>query len=415
MSLNNDNTIKYINSEETAIKSTKIRILPTESQRAVLLEWIHCYRYTYNKALAYIKDQQEETGKLNLSWMNLKRVLCMSKNKTCIVCNKNTNFNIHCEEPVNVVTNNISEFELLTPANIRVSAVKACCEAYKTALTNFKNGNCNKFMMGFKSKKKLDGETICIDNSNLTITKNSFITFCTYFDQSERVIKTAQLIPNNKHDYSIHYDFKTKNFDLLVIEDEVLQNKEQSNNKICAIDQGVKTFGVVFDASNGKSIELKMPKEKLNKLRIKIASMQSCKIKQAKINKHHRKISNIINTTHWEFANILTNNYDSILLPKFESQRFCNKSRAFNTILINTNRHYQFTQKLTWKCKKRNVELITNFDESYTSKTCTQCGFLNNELTLGDRVYNCKQCKLKVDRDYNGARNIYIKYYSFDK
>ena len=70
-------------------------------------------------------------------------------------------------------------------------------------------------------------------------------------------------------------------------------------------------------------------------------------------------------------------------------------------------RHYSFRLRLTEKCKQRGNELYF-VDESYTSKTCTCCGQLNNSLG-SNKVFNCKSCGLEIDRDINGARNILIK------
>jgi len=46
-------------------------------------------------------------------------------------------------------------------------------------------------------------------------------------------------------------------------------------------------------------------------------------------------------------------------------------------------------------------------NESYTSKTCTECGELND--VQGSEEYHCNVCGLDVDRDVNGSRNILIK------
>ena len=46
--------------------------------------------------------------------------------------------------------------------------------------------------------------------------------------------------------------------------------------------------------------------------------------------------------------------------------------------------------------------------EEYTSKTCTNCGVIKDDLN-GNSVYKCNNCKMTLDRDINGARNIYIK------
>jgi putative transposase len=41
-----------------------------------------------------------------------------------------------------------------------------------------------------------------------------------------------------------------------------------------------------------------------------------------------------------------------------------------------------------------------------TSKTCSNCGYVNNELTLADRIFHCFKCGLEIDRDLNASINI---------
>lgn len=51
------------------------------------------------------------------------------------------------------------------------------------------------------------------------------------------------------------------------------------------------------------------------------------------------------------------------------------------------------------------VEEVT---EEFTSKTCTKCESLHNNLGSSN-VYSCKQCSSVFDRKGNGVRNILIK------
>jgi putative transposase len=41
-----------------------------------------------------------------------------------------------------------------------------------------------------------------------------------------------------------------------------------------------------------------------------------------------------------------------------------------------------------------------------TSKTCSSCGWKNENLTLSDRMFVCASCSLNLDRDTNAAINI---------
>jgi len=51
-----------------------------------------------------------------------------------------------------------------------------------------------------------------------------------------------------------------------------------------------------------------------------------------------------------------------------------------------------------------NVLKIGRFDPS--SKTCSNCGNINKELTLKDRTWTCKGCGTVLDRDINASINI---------
>lgn len=68
---------------------------------------------------------------------------------------------------------------------------------------------------------------------------------------------------------------------------------------------------------------------------------------------------------------------------------------------------YQFKQRLIYKCQTKG-NIYKEVDESYTSKTCSVCGSYDKDLGA-KKVYNCTECGIKMDRDVNGCRGIYIK------
>ena len=41
-----------------------------------------------------------------------------------------------------------------------------------------------------------------------------------------------------------------------------------------------------------------------------------------------------------------------------------------------------------------------------SSKTCSKCGNVKEELKLSERSYKCECCGIEIDRDYNAAVNI---------
>ena len=54
-----------------------------------------------------------------------------------------------------------------------------------------------------------------------------------------------------------------------------------------------------------------------------------------------------------------------------------------------------------------NAEIIIK-PEYYTSMTCGRCGNLKYNLGRNE-IYECEKCNLKIDRDYNGSRNILLR------
>ncbi len=70
-------------------------------------------------------------------------------------------------------------------------------------------------------------------------------------------------------------------------------------------------------------------------------------------------------------------------------------------------KYYVFRQRLEYKCSMFNVNYKL-VNERRTSKTCSNCGNYNEKLGAAS-MYYCKKCKCIIDRDINGARNIYIR------
>lgn len=52
----------------------------------------------------------------------------------------------------------------------------------------------------------------------------------------------------------------------------------------------------------------------------------------------------------------------------------------------------------------REIKRISTFAPS--SKTCSNCGWYNPNLTLKDRIFKCKECGHEEDRDLNASKNI---------
>jgi putative transposase len=61
---------------------------------------------------------------------------------------------------------------------------------------------------------------------------------------------------------------------------------------------------------------------------------------------------------------------------------------------------------LSYKCAWYGAELVVCDRFFPSSKTCSGCGRVRDDLRLGERVFTCRGCGLRIDRDLNAAINL---------
>jgi putative transposase len=61
---------------------------------------------------------------------------------------------------------------------------------------------------------------------------------------------------------------------------------------------------------------------------------------------------------------------------------------------------------IEYKAKLRGVAVVVADRWFPSSKTCSECGCVKSDLTLGDRVFQCDDCGHEQDRDLNAALNL---------
>lgn len=367
------------------IRCIKFPIYPTLKQKKILLQWMGTYRVVYNRTVDDIK-----VNKSNINFFELR--------------------NKHVTKKNNKVAN---EWEFETPKDIRAGAVKQLVSNYKSAFTNLKRGNIRQFKIGFKSKRQV--QSISIPKTAIKLSKRKVQIYHTYMNnkinchymQSKKVIDSGGV----NHDINLVYD--NHNFYLHIPVDITARHNEPKEN-ICAVDPGVRNFATIY-SSNGCT-KIKPNKEIIRKLHLKLDALRSLRArnlisKSVYSLKHYKvskRINSLIDELHFKTCNYLLNKYEQIILPPYESQVMVGK----NGISSNTKRNmlslkpFQFRLRLKQKLTGHTVHETT---EEFTSKTCTNCGKLKNNLG-GNETYICDNCKLVIDRDINGARNILLKH-----
>ncbi len=67
---------------------------------------------------------------------------------------------------------------------------------------------------------------------------------------------------------------------------------------------------------------------------------------------------------------------------------------------------YEFRRQLEYKAPFAGSEVLLASRWEPSSKTCSCCGWVKDDLTLADRVFVFLDCGSVQDRDYNAAKNL---------
>ena len=67
---------------------------------------------------------------------------------------------------------------------------------------------------------------------------------------------------------------------------------------------------------------------------------------------------------------------------------------------------YKFYKQIEYKSLWNNIKFIVADRFYASSKICSCCGSIKNDLKLSDRVYKCERCNTLIDRDKNASINL---------
>ena len=216
-----------------------------------------------------------------------------------------------------------------------------------------------------------------------------------------------------------------------------------------ALDPGEKVFMTYYSPQEcgkiGNDIRVPILKEetrvrKLQRILSKGKNKEGKRLKhkkaiKKKIQTVYRRIQNKVKELHNQTANYLTDHFNEIWIPPFETKRMVRNEHQESKILCKENKkkckslkekiqvrrrwklngrvkfvllqlsHYKFRQHLEKKCLEKGCQMKV-VDESYTSMCCGGCGCKSNQYD--NRIKKCV-CGTRIDRDLNGSRNILIK------
>jgi len=214
---------------------------------------------------------------------------------------------------------------------------------------------------------------------------------------------------------TLKYDPKRDDFILHIkYKQPDLSNKESyvNRNKTASFDLGIRTGFSGYTSDSIIEIGTSEFVQKYIQRQLKLIdsinnnNKLSRKKKLAAINKRYERIKNKVDDMQWKVADYLTKSYKTILIGNFSTKKMGENSNVSKMTkrVGNMLSFYQFKQKLQYKCNKTGTN-YKHINEAYTSKCCSRCGYFKADL--GDaKTYNCNNCKMSLDRDINGAKNI---------
>ena len=192
-------------------------------------------------------------------------------------------------------------------------------------------------------------------------------------------------------------------------------------NRKVGVDVGIKSALILSDG-----IAINNPKPlKKNLRKIKRLSRQLSKrvhpktkeerLQGAKKSNNYMKLSVRLAHTHGRVANIrrdflhkvttiLTTHYGEVAIEDLNVKGITKNHRLAQA--VNDVSFGELRRQIEYKAATNGVKVL-KVDRFYpSSKTCSACGAVKEDLTLNDRTYRCDKCGAVFDRDYNASRNL---------
>jgi IS605 OrfB family transposase len=393
------------------LKTLKIRIFPTQEEKDRLHLMFHQYRWYYNALVSLLPEIPEAS---KYSSRKIRDLFMKYRYEEEVSGNL-----VFCEF---VYDEGVREFptpEFWNTKGINRlirGAVNKFTYSLNAAKANLRNRNIKNFKMSFMTKKSPREYLHFEDRSYPVFIRNIESRYWFTTPQKKKVnIPYSKIFEENPKGLELIYEKSTDRYfihcpvDINWFPKEDRRNESQTTksskgDRLISLDPGIRKFLTGYDPDGNFIL--------FGEGACHTLLEHLCEIDKLKRKGKDRKwlrIKNLLEELHWKISDFLTSNYDHILLPNFRTSQMVSKKNHLSKKtrrLMNMFSFYKFKEKMMFKCLERGKNLYI-VDESYTSKTCGQCGTLND---IGSKeIYTCSKCKFVCDRDVNGARNILIK------
>ena len=231
-------------------------------------------------------------------------------------------------------------------------------------------------------------------------------------------MRMAEKLPIQENRNICRLSMRYGQYHLSVPYDEKLPPGRENQARVVALDPGVRSFLTWYSADSvgkiGKGAFFRIQRlcERLDDLLSRAAKSPSRKRRNMRraANRIRIRIENLVRELHRQAARFLVTSFDVILLPGFETSEMVERgrrrirSKTVRNLL--TLAHYQFGMFLRHKARETGA-VVLSVNEAYTTKTVSWTGELLENL--GGASVVVAQDGERMDRDYNGARGIYLR------
>jgi putative transposase len=374
------------------MKTFKFRLYPNENQKILLDKHIGSSRFIYNFFLNYSKNCYENTKTSTSKFDWMKELTLLKKTEKYSWLNE-INSQV-LQDSLHNLGNSFQRF-------------------YKklSGYPKFKKKNKVKWSFSVPQYIKLEYSTNNIKFGYLFIPKFKKDPIKVRIHRilpNEYKIKTATIVKTKSNKYYvslvIEYQPQEKNISFVkVIPDGI------------GIDVGIKDTIVL---SNGEKYNYPINSKKYDKKLKHLHKSLSRKYKsdqprsknfekdRIKLAKTYEKINNIKeNWIHQITKKLVAENQGSYFFLEDLNIRGMFKNHKLAKE-IQFQSWYKFKEVLTYKSIWNGKQVISINRYEPSTKTCSKCGYINNNLTLDDRSWTCPNCNSYHDRDINAAINI---------
>lgn len=337
------------------------------------------------------------------NWLNLCRRLYNAALEQRIAIYRQNKSSISCFGQINQLPDLKDGFSEYNEVGSQVlqEVLERLDKAYQGFFRRIKNGNGKAGFPRFKGKDRYNSFVLKqagwkLDGKYLTITKVGKFKF-----------RLSRLIEGDIKTVTIRRE-STGKWYVCFSCDNVPEKKLPKLDRTIGLDVGIKSFCVDSDGNKIDNPQYFRQSEKLLRQRQRIFC------RRAKGSHRRHKTRLLVAKTHEKIVN--QRNY---FLHKTANQYIANygiiRVEDLNISGMVRNHHLaksisdaswgKFFNLLSYKAEEAGRELI-KVNPKNTSRKCSQCGIINQELKLSDRIWVCGVCGTVHDRDHNGAKNI---------